>query len=87
MNPEFNEEVKNIMSEGFNNGWVTAVKWIIELSEYNRFEIGANPTGDMVKTAMMNLGNQPHIDSGFAEGLIYAIGKPLSVLKSKIDKP
>jgi hypothetical protein len=69
------------MSDGFNKGWLIAVKWIIDESVG---DYGINPKGDKVSSKMSSLPQIRGVDAGFAEGLIYAIGKPLSELKNAI---
>lgn len=73
------------MSEGFNKGWLMAVKWIYDNSVKNKLTKGINPQSKYVTEMMRQLPNGCGYDSGFAEGLIYAIGKPLKELKQKIS--
>jgi hypothetical protein len=72
------------MDKEWISGWQKGVNWIYDLSLQNSSNIGVNPKGGMVTNKMKELGGIQN--SGFAEGLIFAIGKPIELLKEKIKK-
>ena len=72
--------------EAFSHGWTIAVKWILNCSLAQRSSEGINPSGKAVSDMMKELPQVSGLDAGFGEGLIWAIGKPIEVIKKHLKK-
>lgn len=70
------------MRPEFINGWRLAANWIYTESVEREMNVGYNPKGYEVTAKMKELPTRN--DAGFSEGLIFAIGKPISSLKKAL---